>query len=303
MHRDVTSAGTGGTCACYYVAMNHLLTLMAVAVVLATTFTLGQFLVVASGTELSAHQTASVVFAQPPVPESVTAKSVYVFDVETGMELSAKDADTARPIASITKLFSSAAFYNQGDLEREVVVTEGDIATEGVAGRLKVGQSYTARELLFPALLESSNDASVAQARVSEHDLILSMYAFARRYDATDVSFFDTSGLSSQNVASARSLGRLATALFMEEPQLFDITRLKQYVASETTWLNNSPFITMSGYRGGKHGYTNEANRTAVAFFNETMSDGRERLIGYVLLGSDDLRGDMLQLRAVVVGG
>lgn len=282
--------------------MSHLITLFAVVAVIATTFTIGQFLVVASGTDVSSQVATAIEFSVRPVPEAVTAPSVYVFDVETNTPLLQRDSDTVRPIASVTKLFSSAAFYKQDSLEQPVTITDSDVATEGEAGRLEPGQLYTARELLFPALLESSNDAAVAQARVSERDLILSMYAFANRYDATDVSFADTSGLSADNTASARSLASLVRALLEEQPQIFDITRLKQYVAEETTWLNNSPFIGMDGYEGGKHGFTYEANRTAAVFFSEPAADGSTRLVGYVLLGSDNLRRDIELLRSVVQG-
>jgi serine-type D-Ala-D-Ala endopeptidase (penicillin-binding protein 7) len=280
--------------------MSHLITLLAVAAVITTTFTLGQFLVAASDSDVSNQVVTVIEFSAQPVPEAVTAQSVYVFDVETNIPLLERDSDTVRPIASITKLFSSAAFYKQDSLEQPITIVASDVATEGDAGRLEEGQTYSARELLFPALLESSNDAAVAQARVSERDLMLAMYAFANRYDATDVSFADTSGLSAENTASARSLARLVQALWQEQPQIFDITRLKQYVAEKTMWLNNSPFIGMEGYVGGKHGFTYEANRTATVFFSEPTAEGATRLVGYVLLGSADLRSDIELLRSIV---
>jgi D-alanyl-D-alanine carboxypeptidase len=54
----------------------------------------------------------------------------------------------------------------------------------------------------------------------------------------------------------------------------------------------------MPGYKGGKHGYTDAANQTLVAVFSEESLGGRE--LGYVLLGSDDVRLDTELLRTVI---
>jgi hypothetical protein len=64
--------------------------------------------------------------------------------------------------------------------------------------------------------------------------------------------------------------------------------------------MNNNPFIADATYKGGKHGFTYSANRTAVSFFEEILASGNTRTIGYVLLGSDDLRSDMELLRQAV---
>ncbi len=262
-------------------------------------FVLGLFFVTAASLIPSENQEPLLLVAEGDVPV-VTAKSYYVFDLETGTPVVKKDEDTVRPIASVTKLIASTVFFTDAEMGQSVTITEGDVATEGESGRLVAGDTYVARELLFPMLLESSNDAAVAAQRVYSGDMLLAMHALANRADATDASFADTSGLSSQNVASARSLAKLLTLIAGEQPHLFDITRLTQYVHTNTTWINNNPLAGLSGYRGGKHGFTNEAGRTAVAVFIDLTSTGEPRQFGYVLLGSDDLRADVEALRAFV---
>lgn len=74
---------------------------------------------------------------------------------------------------------------------------------------------------------------------------------------------------------------------------------MPQYIGSYTGWLNNNPIATESGYRGGKHGYTIAANRTLVAVFDETIN-GHPYTLGYIILGSDDLKADFLTLRDFV---
>ena len=233
-------------------------------------------------------------------PPNISAKSAYVFDIETGQVIFNLNGDDTLPIASVTKLFSSAVYYTSIDLEKEITITESDVAVEGDSGRLEAGQTYLARELLFPALLESSNDAASAQLRLADGDMILSMNALARRYEASDTIFIDSSGLSSQNQSSASSLAKLLRAIVFEYPYIMDITKLEKYVLEDVTWLNNNPLSKLEGYQGGKHGYTHEANRTAAVIYMEPVTGGADRLVGYVVLGSDDLVSDISTLRNYV---
>jgi D-alanyl-D-alanine carboxypeptidase len=77
------------------------------------------------------------------------------------------------------------------------------------------------------------------------------------------------------------------------------MTRLKQYIGEYTGWVNNSPVRDMEGYRGGKHGYTKAANRTLAAVFAESSLGNRE--LGYIILGSNDIRSDTEALRTAVL--
>ncbi len=116
----------------------------------------------------------------------------------------------------------------------------------------------------------------------------------------SSVAFGDASGLSDENKANAYDLAQLARHIRNDFPHVLDITQLPQYIGTHTGWVNNNPFITDPAYRGGKHGFTYSANRTAVAFFDETLAGGAVRTIGYVLLGSDDLQADMALLRTAI---
>jgi len=218
------------------------------------------------------------------VPAVVTAKAYCVIDIKTGKILLAKDASEELPIASVTKLFTAAALLSRA--ENEVVVTDADVATEGRAGKLQAGQVYQAHELLFPLLLESSNDAATAVERT------VGKITFAGK------SLADGSGLSSLNRASASTLATEVRNLYQTQPHIFDITTLTQYIGTYTGWVNNSPVATIPGYRGGKHGYTLAAGKTLAAVFAEPSLADRE--LAYIILGSDDLKSDMLHLRTAI---
>jgi len=254
--------------------------------------------VVGVAQESSRHQPAVVVTGG--MLSTVSADAIYVFDLQSGMEIFTRNENSIHPIASVTKLISAALFLEHATATDVATITWADIDTEGRSGRLKNGQQYLNKELLFPALLESSNDASVVMQRVSPVPLVDSMNTYARKHYLLDTHFTDASGLDDGNVSTAYELGNLVATLYTQYPHIFDITQLKTYLNHVNAWMNNNPFVHDEGYRGGKHGYTYAANRTTVAFFDETLQSGNIRTIGYVLLDSDGLQTDMELLRTYV---
>ena len=231
----------------------------------------------AAPAEVIKEQTLVVI---DPAPQ-VSARAYGVFDVITGELLFGNNTDKALPIASVTKLFTAATALESDYINEVTVITAADVAAEGRAGKLEVGDEYTLHELLFPLLLESSNDAAAVYERT-----------------LPSLPFRDASGLSDKNTASVKELAAKVQQLYQTERHIFDITVLPQYVGKETGWVNNSPVRHLEGYQGGKHGYTEAAGKTLVTLFKEpTLGD---RTLGYVLLGSDGLEDDLIQLRSFV---
>lgn len=230
---------------------------------------------------------------------TLSAQSWIVFDVGDGEVLYAFNERAVLPIASVTKLMSAARFREENDMSLEATVEWGDTEAEGRAGKLAAGQTYTHHELLFPLLLESSNDAAEVLLR-TDPTLVDRMNDFSMLPEIQHTSFADPSGLSPKNISTAYETMVWVRHLYDTQPHIFDITVLPAYYAKENGWINNSPYIEDTAYRGGKHGFTYEANRTAVAFFEEPITGGTFRLLGYVILGSDDLKSDMDMLRSYV---
>lgn len=228
-------------------------------------------------------------------PLTLDVSAYAIFDVETGEIISAYNDETVLPIASVTKLITAAATTELLPEEKEATISYSDIAEDGRSGRLSVGERYTTHELLFPLLLESSNDAAATLERIAEGALVEEMNELVVKAGAKDMVLSDASGLSSRNVASARDLATVSSYLYKTEPHIFDITRLSKRVGPYVGWTNNSPVLE-ANYRGGKHGYTEAAKRTLVALYEETFPAGK-RTLGYVVLGSENLRSDMEKLR------
>lgn len=230
---------------------------------------------------------------------TIEAASYLVFDVESGERLIEQNADAQLPIASITKLFTAAAIDGAPLQAATTSITWSDVSAEGRAGKLAYGEAYAARDLLFPLLLESSNDAAAVLERLTGGSIISTLNEAARAAGAANTAFADASGLSDQNLSTAADLALLGSNLYRAHPSVIDITRLDTYIGEHTGWANNNPVAREAGFSGGKHGYTYAANRTVLAFFREPVS-AEERTLGYVVLGSDNLARDVAALRSFV---
>ncbi len=222
-----------------------------------------------------------------------------IFDTKTGEVLAAQNPDAIHPIASVTKLFTATAILEDFNPESTTTITWGDVSAEGEAGKLKPRQVYTYRELLFPLLLESSNDAALALEHATKGKLTTALDTVAKKYGASHAYFADASGLSASNTATARDLMNFSRAVGEKYPFVYDISELPQYIGQYTGWRNNNPVYNTDSYRGGKHGYTPAAGRTLVAQFSEHFAAG-DRTIGYIILGSDNLAIDVAVLRRYV---
>jgi len=161
-------------------------------------------------------------FAQ--AQEARAQKAVYlrsaaalVQDATTGEEVINKNADSVTPIASITKLMSAMVIIDRGlDLDARIVVSREDVDfKKGTRSRLQPGAILTRDELLNLALMSSENRAAAALARTypgGTQAFVAAMNAKAATLGMSDSEFVDATGLSKNNVASARDLVKLVRA-------------------------------------------------------------------------------------------
>jgi serine-type D-Ala-D-Ala endopeptidase (penicillin-binding protein 7) len=164
----------------------------------------------------------SIGFAQ--AQEARAHKTVYlrssaalVQDVETGEIVIDKNADSVTPIASITKLMTAMVILDRGlDLDARIVVSRDDVDwKKGTRSRLRPGAILTRKELLLIALMASENRAAAALGRTYPGGLaafVSAMNVKAAALGMTDSHFVDPTGLSPNNVSSARDLARLVNA-------------------------------------------------------------------------------------------
>ncbi|HLS85840.1 MAG TPA: D-alanyl-D-alanine endopeptidase [Burkholderiales bacterium] len=149
------------------------------------------------------------------------SESVLVQDAETGEIVYDKNSDAVVPIASITKLMTAMVLLDKVksaglDMEQRVVLTRDDIdRVKGTRSRLRTGASLTRDELLLLALMASENKAAHALGRTYPGGMdafVAAMNKKAAQLGMADSRFVDPTGLSSENVSSARDLAKLVEA-------------------------------------------------------------------------------------------
>lgn len=234
----------------------------------------------------------------PPLSDirGLSALSAFAADVETGEIFFEKQKDVARPIASVTKLMTALVALDSVDPSKRLVVNEQAVNTSGDTGKLRLGDAFQAKDLLYPLLLSSSNDAATVYAEHVEHFMDL-MNEKAKVIGLEHTFYKDPSGLTPKNVSTAEDLFTLIAYINKHQKQILDITILPEYaVASDNkvhAWRNNTWPDNNGIFLGGKFGFTPEARQTLAAVFGVNMSEYSARPITIILLGSNDRRRDV----------
>lgn len=243
-----------------------------------------------------------------PLPQA-SAASYLVVDMKTGAVLLEKNAQDTFPIASVTKLMTAIVGSESIFLERVATVSEEDVAVYGDSGSLVAGERFSLQQLLYPLLLESSNDAAstIASMIHGKKLFVKMMNDKAGALGMTHTSFADPAGIDEKNTSTPEDLFRLIKYIYDKRSFLFGITRQPHYQSaslgteqvSAHDWANNNHFFANPAFVGGKVGHTTAARDTMVSVFNVDVS-GHNRPIGIIVLGSDNRDQDIESLLAWV---
>lgn len=224
----------------------------------------------------------------------ISARAYIVGDLNTGEVILAKAQDTKLPIASMSKLMTAFVATEITDVNGTAEVSRSALATYGKNGGFRVGEKIKTGDLLYPLLLESSNDAAEVLAEHFGRDsFILKMNQASEKLKMSSTSFADPSGLSPQNQSTASDMFRLAGYLRNQKPDLLQITNKRSFSNKTHSWSNISQFLRKEGYAGGKSGYTDAARQTVLSIFDLPLGQSGVRPIGIALLGSADRARDV----------
>ncbi len=140
-----------------------------------------------------------------PIPEG-PAQTWIVADLDSGQVLAGREQNVAHPPASTIKVLLALVVLDEVPLNSTVVADLTDTAVECNCVGVKVGHSYTARQLLDGLLLVSGNDAANTLADLlGGHDVaVAKMNAKAASLGASNTHAATPSGLD-----GARRLSRL----------------------------------------------------------------------------------------------
>jgi D-alanyl-D-alanine carboxypeptidase len=224
---------------------------------------------------------------------AINARSFLVGDLDTGEVIFERKSTTEFPVASITKYMTAYTAAEILEPNELATITRDKLRVEGNRGKFKVGDKLTIRELIYPLLLVSSNDAGeiISQQRMRE-GFILTMKDLAQNLGMKNTNFEDPTGLSDNNYSTARDLFIMMRAVKDQHPQIIDISRLTFKENNSYFWRNINKASGFSEFRGGKTGYTNAARQTSIGYYQIELANDQTKNIGIIILQSNTRQQD-----------
>jgi len=227
----------------------------------------------------------------------VSANQYLVADLDNNYVFLEKGADQIVPIASLTKLVTALVASEYINLDKPITISAGMLATTSLP-RLSVGEKIRALDLLYPLLLESSNEAAHALAQtIGEKRFVALMNKKAQALGMLDTKFVDPAGSGSENVSTTQDLFQLVKYLKNNRSFILRLTtgKLDRAAYGSPYFKNVHNFNIFGGnpsFLGGKVGQTIAAQETMVALF-EVPYSGIPRPVVVIALGSKDVAKDV----------
>ena len=229
-----------------------------------------------------------------PAPP-VFAAAAYLLDADSEATLYAQNAFTHLPMLSTTKLMTATLAVETGNLDQQITITPAmmqDISLLSADSALfgvKLGETYTLRDLLYGLLFVSGNDAALVIADAlagNVQSFVAEMNQKAQVLGMNDTHFVNPHGLLDPGQYScARDLAVLGQySLSIPALQLISSARTYRIAAGgnhgERVLLNENQFLWwFPGVDGGKTGFD------GISDFVQVMSVTRNHhhMIGVVI--------------------
>ncbi|MGE6119330.1 D-alanyl-D-alanine endopeptidase [Aeromonas media] len=217
---------------------------------------------------------AQAALAAPnPAKLQLKSGSALVMDINTGKTLYQKNPAQVRPIASLTKLMTALVVLDaRQNLNQTLTIDQNDRDNlKHTYSRVRMGTKVTRRDALHLALMSSENRMASALGRHypgGRSAFIRAMNNKARQLGMRNSRFYDSTGLSTRNVSTARDLAKLIAAAY-RQPLIRQFTQdtnkeMRFSTPAYSLMFNNTnPLVKNPDWdvRLSKTGYTDEAGR------------------------------------------
>lgn len=223
----------------------------------------------------------------------VWARNAIVLDPTTGEVLWEKNAGTAAPCASLTKLMTAQVFLEQMPiLDRVVEITQAELSGGGHT-QLKRGEQVSLGDLLHMSLMCSDNVATRVLARESglpAEDFLARMNRKAVELGMARTRFVEFTGLDERNVSTAADMARLLKAAAANETiraisttRGYDFRSMSARNRARMHHVSNTNRLLYGRYeiRSGKTGFISEAGYCLATWIR---TEGRDMIA--VVLGA-----------------
>lgn len=205
----------------------------------------------------------------------IRSSAFFVQDVASGEVLLEKNSNAVQPIASITKLMTTMVVLDAHQSLGEVIeVTNDDLdRLKGTSSHLSIGTRLTREELIHLALMASENRAASALARNYPGGMpsfLEAMNVKARLMGLRETHFYDGTGLTKNNVSSARDLA-IMVANASRYPLIREFSTSTEYTATLAggrtyTFHNTNALVKSPEWQidVSKTGFINESGKCLV---------------------------------------
>lgn len=224
---------------------------------------------------------------------NIQARSYVALDMKTSKTLTEKDSKIRIPMASTTKVMTAVVVLENAKLSDIVTISQNTVSTYGQGIGLRVGEKLTVENLLYAALLNSSNDASIALAEHvagTEEEFAKLMNKKAEKLGLLSSHFTNAAGLDNPEHYSTVSDLALLAQYALQNPILSGIVKTKEkqitslegqnhFLKNSNKLMGNSEFNVL----GVKTGYTEEAGECLI-----TLAEKNGNEVLTIVLNSPD---------------
>ena len=207
---------------------------------------------------------------KPNLDLQVKAAISVLVDSQGGKRvLFKKNSDERLPVASLTKLMTANIVLENYDLSREIKISEEAVAQNGEAGKLTAGKIFSVEYLLYPLLMESSNDAAYALTNdyneITEEKFIELMNLKAEGLGLENTYFVNPTGLDPEqpdhsiNYSTTEDLVKL-TKYLLKKSSIWEILTTQKFSLYGPELINTNELLgKIPNIVGGKTGFTDQA--------------------------------------------
>lgn len=243
-------------------------------------------------------------------PPELSAESVFLIDTQRGNILFRRNADSPRPIASITKLMAALTLSEYVSDWSAPLTFKASDGRAGDINRLIVGEEITVQDAWNLMLVGSSNDAVALLGRTiggGEEKLVAEMNKKAKELGLTKTTFVEPTGLNKGNISTAREVAAFVRAALIV-PEIRAAVSKSEFSfvprgKSARTVLSTNQLLSsfeIPGVKmfGGKTGHIEESK------YNLAFAAGNDKreFVG-IVLGSENNEARFADMRRLLSWG
>lgn len=233
----------------------------------------------------------------------VQAEAAIVTDMDTGEVLLDKNITEPLSLGALTKTMTALTTSEVVNLERTITAQAWMLEKPTSDNFLKTGERYRGFDLLYPLLMQSSNDAaSVLGSFLGEPSTVIQMNKKAKGLGMVNTTFVDVTGESDGNISTLMDLSRLAQYILEKRGFIFGVSIGTEYPEQKSIAFQNltnyNPFVGEKGITGVIGGRTDAVGFTVLTAWNFSKEGKSPRNILIGVLGSNDANSDIMAIRA-----